>query len=430
MADRLRKALVRAVPVDVGVEGLDERVGAYGVRVEGLEAEREQRAHAREADVAHALLEDARAEVHDRAVERGALALVDRVRPGERQRDLLVLEGDVLAAVAARVVVRPRERPDDPAHAVGELHLDPLVAAVRPAFDDDAARAVDQVAVRVEVDGEHDLRAVLVHHHRLHGARRLHLLQRAIVGEFVPAARGGVRGPRVDVALPVAAADPRLRLPHARLAGKQRELLIVVRLDVRLVAVHARREDAERLGLLQRLVHARLEDLDVLERRISRPHARQDLREERVGRAVHVAEHERVVDPALELGVLEQEPVLALRVYGRQLEEVRAQYELDPAEQPRVLAAYPLRDLVVLVEQVRVEHRALVDDEHVGGADPAARVAPELTEQVADRLLAQAHARPPLDRRAADERRGHAGRRRDVHRAALVFAQTGGDHVD
>ena len=180
------------------------------------------------------------------------------------------------------------------------------------------------------------------------------------------------------------------------------EILPVVAVDVPAMTVHARGQDAEVLGFRDAGTQPRAQDRDVLLGVVRGPHAPEDFREERVRRAVDVFEDIRAVDALLPLRVLEDEPVRTLGLDGRQLEEISRQDELDAAEEFVVARAQDPRDLVELPEELRVEHRHLVEDEDVRAAPALARLIPHALEEVPRGFLRQSHTAPPMERRAAD----------------------------
>ena len=140
-----------------------------------------------------------------------------------------------------------------------------------------------------------------------------------------------------------------------------------------------------------------------------------------------VLEHEYVVHTALELRHLKRELVQAARPHWRQLEEVAAEDELYASEEAPV-PAQPLSDQVKLPHQLRVEHRALVDDQHVRVGPPLSHIAPHRAQQLRDGALGKAKARPSVQRGATDQGRSQSRRRRHVH-SNLRFAKLRRDQV-
>ena len=137
-----------------------------------LELEAAERAHARERDVAHARVEAA-VDLHDRRVERHALRLVDRDRPGGAQRQLQ----PIAYALPDHLRLQQHRQHD---------HLAPVVEAhlgqdVRPP---PAAAVRERAAARARVVGDPPLQLApvgLVVAHARH-----HALARGVVGR-----RGG-----------------------------------------------------------------------------------------------------------------------------------------------------------------------------------------------------------------------------------------------
>jgi hypothetical protein len=93
------------------------------------------------------------------------------------------------------------------------------------------------------------------------------------------------------------------------------------------------------------------------------------------------------------------------------LEEIAREDELDAAkgEQPEGLGLASAGDEIEFVEEGRIEHGDLVDDEHLAGSPPGARDRSELLEQRLLVVSPQPDACEGVDGLAVDVQRGDAG---------------------
>ena len=140
------------------------------------------------------------------------------------------------------------------------------------------------------------------------------------------------------------------------------------------------------------------------------PHLVEQRYERAVGLSEDLAEQHSVLSGAIPARSFEEElePV-ALQPYGRELEEVAREDELNTSKALRWGPQHDPADRVQLLEETTIEHRHLIDHQHSRPTPPLRRVTVQLHDELIGGALTHAYAGKRVESRTADDRRGDAG---------------------